>query len=375
MGFGIHEGEAAHATIVFGGLGNGINRKFDPNLILRLMCARSRAGSLVVMYHGLKELRAAPGRTALITVTIGMITVMVAFLSALMAGLSHQSVSGLDYVLQENDDPAVVLSDSGTGTLSASQLESAQVNEIDGQELYVGRVRVADTPAVTLASAGVPAGQVAVPPSLLPDVSDSTLTLGPVDLTVTGEGEDLWLDHQPVLLVSPSDAQEISGGVVNAVLVDADMADQAAEVPGTVVLTGQDRFNASASYQGEQISLGAMTTLLYLISALVVGAFFAVWTVQRTRSVAISTALGAGRGNLIADALSQAVVVLVAGIAGGLALVVTAGVFLPDSMPAVFDVSTTLWPGLLLGLCGLLGAAVSLRPVLTADPRTALANA
>ncbi|WP_027019157.1 FtsX-like permease family protein [Corynebacterium sputi] len=327
------------------------------------------------MYHGLKELRAAPGRTALITVTIGLITVMVAFLSALMAGLSHQSVSGLDHVLQENDDPAIVLSDSGTGTLSASQLELAQVSELDGEELYVGRVRVADTPAVTLASAEVAPGEVALPPALLPDVSDSTITLGPLDLTVTGEGEDLWLDHQPVLLVSPSDAEEISGSVVNAVLVDAGSADLAAEVSGTTVLTGQDRFNASASYQGEQTSLGAMTTLLYLISALVVGAFFAVWTVQRTRSVAISTALGASRSTLIADALSQAVVVLVAGIAGGLALVVTAGAFLPESMPAVFDLSTTLWPGLLLGLCGLVGAAVSLRPVLTADPRTALANA
>lgn len=375
MGSWIHQGETAHGTIVFGSASGGINRKFDPNPILRLMRVRSQARRLKAMYHGLKELRAAPGRTALITVTIGLITVMVAFLSALMAGLSHQSVSGLDHVLQENDDPAIVLSDSGTGTLSASQLELAQVRELDGEELYVGRVRVADTPAVTLASAEVAPGEVALPPALLPDVSDSTITLGPLNLTVTGEGEDLWLDHQPVLLVSPSDAEEISGGVVNAVLVDAGSADLAAEVSGTTVLTGQDRFNASASYQGEQTSLGAMTTLLYLISALVVGAFFAVWTVQRTRSVAISTALGASRSTLIADALSQAVVVLVAGIAGGLALVVTAGAFLPESMPAVFDLSTTLWPGLLLGLCGLVGAAVSLRPVLTADPRTALANA
>ena len=52
---------------------------------------------------------------------------------------------------------------------------------------------------------------------------------------------------------------------------------------------------------------------LLVISALVVGAFFTVWTIQRSGDIAVLKALGASAGTLMRDALGQAAVVLLLG--------------------------------------------------------------
>ena len=67
-----------------------------------------------VMYQATRELRAAPGRTALITVTVGLIAVLVTMLSALAAGLSHQSTSALVDALGP-DDAVIVAHNDVTG--------------------------------------------------------------------------------------------------------------------------------------------------------------------------------------------------------------------------------------------------------------------
>lgn len=327
------------------------------------------------MFHGIKELRSAPGRTALITLTIGLITLMVTFISALSAGLSHRSISALEHMMP--GDQAIVLADSGgAASLSSSRLTDRQAAAVGGEAVFVGRSRVADEPVVTLPDASVPRGGAAVPEALSGDAPAGTrLTLGTVPVTVVGDAGDLWLDHAPVVLINPADAAAAAAGPPNAAVIPADCVAGASGVDGVSVLVGGDRWTASASYTGEQGSLGAMTALLYVISALVVGAFFAVWTVQRLRGVTIAAALGASRRVLVADAVGQALVVLAVGVIAGAGLTALGGLGLPDSMPAVVDASTIVPPGLLLAACGLAGAAVSLRPVLAAEPRGALAAA
>lgn len=43
-------------------------------------------------------------------------------------------------------------------------------------------------------------------------------------------------------------------------------------------------------------------------------------------------------------------------------------------MPAVISSSTTLFPALILAAAGLIGAAISLGPILRVEPRSALMN-
>ena len=79
-----------------------------------------------VMYQATRELRAAPGRTALITVTVGLIAVIVTMLSALAAGLSHQTTSALVDALGPDD--AVIVAEHRHPVAGRFRLTTAQVN-------------------------------------------------------------------------------------------------------------------------------------------------------------------------------------------------------------------------------------------------------
>ena len=331
-----------------------------------------------VMYQATRELRAAPGRTALITVTVGLIAVLVTMLSALAAGLSHQSTSALVDALGPDD--AVIVADAGTPSLAASRLTTAQVNAAksagSAEAWSVGRARVGDEPVFVFPDHSLGENEIRPSDAVAGDLPKSgTTTFEGRTVTVAGAAGDLWWEHQPVVFAAPALAEQIVGAP-SAVVVDESAA-QAPEVDGTVVMRGDERMDLSASNKGEQMSLNAMTSLLFLISALVVGAFFMVWTVQRMRGVAVSSALGASRPVLAADSLGQALIVLVLGVGAGVAITVGAGTWLSSSgiMPVLIDASTTAWPALVLVGTGLIGAAVALVPVLRVEPREALANA
>lgn len=118
-----------------------------------------------------------------------------------------------------------------------------------------------------------------------------------------------------------------------------------------------------------------MINLLYVISALVLGAFFMVWTMQRLRGVAISSALGASRTVLVADSLGQALLVLLVGIAAGVGITGGMGMLLGGTLPVVLSASTLLQPAVFLLVAGVAGSALSLRPVLKVSPRSAMATA
>lgn len=316
-----------------------------------------------VMFQGIKELRRAPGRAALITVTIGLIAVLVTFLSSLTAGLGHQSVSALREITTPST--TLLIADNGATTLSASRVPSSLAEEVGGTPLYLIRERVGETPAILLSD-----------PSLSGQEIRANATLGADSVNIAGQlvavsgTQDLWLDHLPVVTVSP----ELFRGSTEppvGVLIDG-----AATAPaGTKALQGKDILTTSASYVGENLSLTTMTTLLFLISALVVGAFFTVWTIQRIGAVAITLALGAARKVVISDALTQALLVLLVGVGAGTALTLGVGGLAPAGLPIELTWATTALPAGILILCGLVGAAFSLIPILRVDPRTALAQA
>ena len=325
------------------------------------------------MFQGLKELTAAKGRTLLITVTVGLIAVLVTFLSALTAGLSHQSVSALKDLAGEDN---LVLADSGTTTLSASTLSDEAVSQLNAegaQMLWQLRDRVGDTPVMLLNSPDLTPGEISLPA----DLNESSTADQFHATNVVDTPNNIYLDHLPVVLMNTDDLShlaEIRGvqGPAGAFL-SPDNSDALPE--GTVALSGSERWNASASYQGEQLSLNLMIVMLYIISALVLGAFFTVWTIQRLRGIAISSALGAARRVLIADALGQAVIVLAIGITAGTLITVVSALGMGDAMPVVIDMSTTIIPALILAAAGIIGAAISLGPIMRVEPRSALMTA
>lgn len=116
-----------------------------------------------------------------------------------------------------------------------------------------------------------------------------------------------------------------------------------------------------------------ITWFLYVIAALVTGAFFLVWTIQRAGNIATLRAMGATKGFLLRDSLGQAVVILVLSILAGALVAVGLGSLLEQTaMPYATEFSSVISGGLILFVAGLLGAFIAVVRVTRTNPLAAL---
>ncbi|MDQ6739704.1 MAG: ABC transporter permease, partial [Actinomycetota bacterium] len=140
----------------------------------------------------------------------------------------------------------------------------------------------------------------------------------------------------------------------------------------TVSTSRTGSFQALGSYKSENGSLMLMQAFLYGISALVIVAFLTVWTVQRTRDIAVLKAMGASGSYVLRDAITQAAIVLLAGAAIGGLIGITGGFFAATAAPFLVSPATTLLPIVGIVLLGLAGSALAVRRVTKVDALIAL---
>ncbi|MEU8896225.1 ABC transporter permease [Nocardia sp. NPDC048505] len=351
------------------------------------------------MFVALRDLRAARGRFGLIALVVTLVALLVSFLSGLTAGLAHQNVSAVRSLSAER----LVFADTGADpSFDASALSPDQVVAWQRAAGPGGSVQPVGISRAEAGRAGSPPAQVALfgaTPSTVGNraatepgtvvlstgaaadlhaAAGDTVGVGGREFTVAAVEGDDWYSHTPVAWLTPGDWQAVSprGGAATVLAVsgvaDPDAVNAAAHTSTTTV---SGALSALASYQAENGSLTLMTVLLFAISALVIGAFFTVWTVQRMPDIATLKALGATTGSLVRDALGQAAIVLVAGVAAGLGITVAAAAAMSDALPFVLTPATTLLPAAALIVLGLFGAAFALRFLFTTDPLTALGAA
>src|SRR5690606_35915022 len=110
----------------------------------------------------------------------------------------------------------------------------------------------------------------------------------------------------------------------------------------------------------ETATLMLIQVFLYAISALVVGAFFTVWTIQRRHEIAVMRAMGANRKFLLADSLGQAALLLAGAIGIGFAVGIGLGALLQGtSMPFALQAPDLTIAAVLLVVLGMIGAAAA----------------
>ena len=173
---------------------------------------------------------------------------------------------------------------------------------------------------------------------------------------------------------APDDAYSQASVVVargaNGVVPDLDALSAAT---GLDARTLEESFDSSPGYGPETMTLSMIEWFLYIIAALVTGAFFLVWTIQRAGDIAVMRAMGATRGFLLRDSLGQAVVILALSIGVGVALALALGAGLEASpMPYATELAPVLTGAALLFVFGLIGATVAVFRVTRTDPLTAL---
>lgn len=142
---------------------------------------------------------------------------------------------------------------------------------------------------------------------------------------------------------------------------------------GTMSMTLAESFGASPGYTAETSTLQMIQVFLYAISALVVGAFFTVLTIQRKPEIAVLRAMGASTRYVLRDSLAQSLVLLTLSTALGVGIGIGGGAALSATpMPFSLDAGAVGVAALLLVVLGMAGATVAVLRIVKVDPLTAL---
>jgi putative ABC transport system permease protein len=380
------------------------------------------------MFLGIRELAFARGRFGLMGLVVALIGLLMVLLSGLSTGLVNDGVSGLirlpvtSFAFEEGTELDSAFSRS-TVTAEQAAAWGRQRGVADaglfGNALVNAEASGGDGAAtpVDLALFGIEAGSWLAPTAVDgsglgqdPDgivvsstVADLGIGIGDVvtidrlgtRLTVVGiTADQRTFGHVDIAYVPLRTWQEIHAGVApgqqarpgiyeeatavavlarDGATVDLAAGDAAA---GTTSRTLEESYGASPGYTAETTTLDLIEGFLYVISALLIGAFFTVWTINRRHELAVLRAMGATAGHLVRDTIGQAAVVLVAATAVGVAVGVGAGALLSGSaMPFALEAGPVTAASLLLVLLGLLGAAAAALRIARIDPLTALGGA
>ncbi|MFF2790764.1 ABC transporter permease [Streptomyces sp. NPDC058049] len=361
------------------------------------------------MFVAWRDLRFAKGRFALMGSVVLLITLLVGLLSGLTSGLARENISAITGLpathlafAAPTGDQKVSFTNSQVpesawlawreqpGVKAAEPLGIRTTNAVSGERTAAVSVFGVDSAGgLAPRNAGLTQGQVVLTEKAAKELGGLTagakLKIGPLELTVAGVSGTAAYSHTPVVWMDLNDWQRVGNpgtsidtlATVVAVSggggADLGAADKAT---GTKAQTVDEALGAIGSYQAENGSLQLMRGFLFVISALVIGAFFTVWTIQRSGDIAVLKALGASTPYLLRDALGQAVVMLATGTGLGTALAAGFGAVISGGpVPFVLDAATVLVPAAIMILLGALGAALSIRRITAVDPLTALGSA
>ncbi|MET7768380.1 FtsX-like permease family protein [Nocardia sp. NPDC005366] len=369
------------------------------------------------MFLAIRELRFAWVRFTLVGAVISLIAVLMVMLSGFSEGLVRDGVSGLQQLpvtsfafargVQTDsafsrsvvDQDAVGVWAERPGVEHAAPFGNALINARSDSGVEIDLALFGVQPDSFLAPQVAAGDRLGAPDGLV--VSETAIDAGlkigdtiTVDrvgttLTVVGSlsGQHTY-GHVDVAYVPLPVWQEIRAGVkpgdpvpahvhreITAVAVqgddgvDLEAGDLAA---GTKSLSLSESFAASPGYSAETLTLTMIQVFLYAISALVVGAFFTVWTIQRRQELAVLRAMGAPTSYLLRDGLTQALIILVLAVLVGVGAGVGLGSLMGDAVPFSMTVSAIGSAAALLVVLGVVGAAAAIIRIASVDPLTAL---
>jgi len=373
------------------------------------------------MFIAIRDLMFAKGRFLLMGVVVALVSFLVIILSGLSSGLVKANISGLmalpatHIAFEWTDHPSyrntMVERYMWEGWAQAEGVEAA---EPLGHTVFNARTEddkpieialwglVPDSlvePTVTEGEQlGARANGVIISRDLLDDgvgIGD-TIMLDRVltEFVVVGiVNESRNIGHLPIIYAplrkwqeatygppgGPAPGEELPDIVFDFVSVVMLQLEEGVDVAAlddaneTITMDRLAYYAASTGYTSEVRSVQMIQSLLFIISAVVIGAFFSIWTIQRTKEIGLVKALGASNLYLIRDALGQAFFLIAAGTIVGMSLsLVFSNVVADTELPFMLQTGTLISAMISLILAGLFGALMSVNRITGVDPIIAL---
>ena len=354
-------------------------------------------GRMRHVFIGWRELIVSKGRFALVGLVVALVALLSTFLTGLANGLVDDGISGLRGL------PLTHLSflpDSGSSfsrsTLNDEHLEAWE--RVEGAESSpVGvsffNARAADGKTIDVALFGIAPGSFLVPRQDAQDalggtagivlseefassgleVGDVLVIVGPdVELPILGFTYGGSYGHVDLAFTSLETWQMLvygddARGRFSAVALDLSDA-------GDVDIAAVDARAGSPGYAAETATMTLIRGFLLVISALVVGAFFTVWTIQRTKQIGLMKAMGASTAYVIRDALGQLLVILVIATVIGSGIGVLLGGLMGDEAPFNLQLKPVLMGDLALIVLGVIGCLAAVRRIARVQPIVAMSS-
>jgi putative ABC transport system permease protein len=375
------------------------------------------------MFIAIRDLAFAKGRFLLMGLVVTLVAFLTTFLSGLSQGLISNNISGLlqlpaGYVsLQYDDRPTfrgslIERAQWEAWAAKPGVLRSAPMGHTTftarGQNNEPLELVLWGVPPDSFLVPGLTAGQAlgtnangVIISALLASrgvrIGD-TLTLDRVltELEVIGTTGEQNYEHIPIVYAPLRIWQEATygppGGAAPGEKLPDVLYDYASLValdlqPGfdrksvdeeldTTTMTIEESFSTSQAYSVEINTVAAIQGFLIFTATMLIGAFFTIWTIQRTHEIGLVKALGASNGYLLRDSLGQALIVMgsgtIVGVVAGLTVGLSFRAIVGPEFPFMLKLVPVLSSAMLLLVAGLVGGAISIRLITRVDPIIAL---
>ncbi|MEZ5225833.1 MAG: ABC transporter permease [Acidimicrobiales bacterium] len=356
------------------------------------------------MFLALRELLVGRARFGLVAAVVGLIALMATLLSGLAVGLVDDGISGVRR-LPVTD---IAFQDGADAVFSRSTLNDANLDPWTESGLEVSPLGVTFLNARTDTSGTIDIALFGVPADsfLAPDQQARQALSGPAgivlsdsfeaegikigdELTIVGVDEVLPVlgftftgsyGHVDIAFSSLDTWQQLqygdnAKGRFSAIAINTDDTSGFAALDadaGTDTMSKQAAYKGSPGYSGETQTMTLIRVFLLAISSLVVGAFFVIWTVQRTQQIGLLKSIGASNFYVISDAVGQLAIILVVATTAGALVGTGVGQLVGGAIPFRLEASAVLTTAASLIVLGLLGSIVALRRIVNVEPIVAL---
>ena len=365
------------------------------------------------MLLALREITRAKLRFGLLSGAVGLLVFLILFQQALLGGLVTAFIGAVD----NQDSPILVFNDQARQSVEASFLRADQVDAVAGVEGVAASAAIGENTYTVEAGGqrvdgvlfGYPlGGELGAPTTLtegrLPerpgeavasaadaadgfDIGDTVRIVGqdgPV-IQIVGLARDLQWSVAPTMFVDYSTfeaAQRAVNPEARAILPSvvavrpADGVDPGtltdridAQVDGVEALTNDEAVSGSPGVAAVNQSFSIILGLAFLVVTVVVAFFFLILTVQKAKPLTLLRAIGAPSSYLVKNLLVQIVLVMAAGIAIGIGLVLLVRTATGGLSIAVTLEPSTVIPTIAgLTVLALLGGVAAVRRVLRIEP-------
>lgn len=353
------------------------------------------------MFLALKEIQYSKLRYLLVIGLLFLVSYLVFFLTGLAYGVAESNRSAVD----KWDADHIVLADGVSNRITMSQLPLEASDDVtadqkepigiqmalfdspnDEAETISGQLLGIDKegflmPNIVEGKTFAEENEVVVDQSL---AEENELQLGDKltfnnyddELTIVGLTDNAKLSVQPAIYLSLDDYEKLEGTpgsaeqpIINAVVVRGDAEVNESDFDYSAI---GDFINDLPGYSAQNLTFGLMIGFLVIISAIVIGIFIYVLTLQKVSTFGVMKAQGISNRYIIYSVVAQTFLLSAVGVLTGLLLTYLTSLVLPPQVPylnnwAFYGVLT-----MLMIVVATLGGLFSARTITKIDPLDAI---